>query len=192
MCRGPRPANRSQGGVSWRVAEDYRPNPLEILYGSAHKKKPRFHESRATRDQYLLPLRRCYACQRTVFPAEMTYRRTVASGIQNISGFAVFDKQSQGILMKYPMLFAAIATALVLSACERPTTIVTPPTVVTVPVPGPAGPTGATGSTGASGSAGDAGATGSTGATGDTGAQGQRGRTGGDTVIIVPPASPER
>lgn len=94
--------------------------------------------------------------------------------------------------MKYPMLFAAVTTALVLSACERPTTIVTPPAVVTVPVPGPAGPTGATGSTGASGSAGDAGVTGFTGPTGDTGAQGQRGRTGGDTVIIVPPAPPER
>lgn len=96
--------------------------------------------------------------------------------------------------MKYPMLVAAVTTALVLSACEKPTTIVTPPAVVTVPVPvpGPAGPTGATGSTGASGSAGDAGAAGSTGPTGDTGAQGQRGRTGGDTVIIVPPAPPER
>ena len=73
--------------------------------------------------------------------------------------------------------------ALTLSACDRPT-VVTPAAVVAVPVPGPAvpgpaGPTGATGSTGY---------TGATGSTGDTGATGERGKTGGDTVVIVPPA----
>lgn len=30
------------------------------------------------------------------------------------------------------------------------------------------------------------------GTNGDTGAQGQRGKTGGDTIVIVPPAQPER
>lgn len=99
--------------------------------------------------------------------------------------------------MKYSIMFSAVVAALALSGCERPT-IVTPPAVITVPVPGPAGPTGATGSTGstgATGSTGDTGApgyTGATGSTGDTGAQGQRGRTGGDTVIIVPPTPPSR
>jgi hypothetical protein len=90
--------------------------------------------------------------------------------------------------MKYSIVFAAVLTALTLSACDRPT-VVTPAAVVTVPVPGPAGPTGATGYTGATGSAGETGATGYTGATGtagDTGATGERGKTGGDTVVIVP------
>ena len=48
--------------------------------------------------------------------------------------------------MKYSMVFSAVLTALVLSACDRPT-VATPTAVVTVPV-GPAGPTGTTGSTG--------------------------------------------
>ena len=95
---------------------------------------------------------------------------------------------------------SAVLMALALSACDRPT-VVTPPAVVTVPVPGSAGPTGATGSTGSigsTGSTGDTGATGSTGntgatgSTGDPGAQGQRGKTGGDTVVIVPASPPAR
>ena len=90
--------------------------------------------------------------------------------------------------MKYSIVFSAALMALALSACDRPT-VVTPPAVVTVPVPGPAGPTGATGSTGSTGSTGNAGATGSTG---DTGVQGQRGKTGGDTVVIVPASPPAR
>ena len=91
--------------------------------------------------------------------------------------------------MKYPVILSAVLVAIALSACERPTA------VVTVPVPGPAGATGATGSTGSTGSTGATGSTGSmgaTGSTGDTGATGDRGKTGGDTVIIVPPASPSR
>lgn len=102
--------------------------------------------------------------------------------------------------MKYSIVFSALLAALALGACDRPT-VVTPATVVQVPVPGPAGPTGATGSTGytgAPGATGDSGATGApggsgaTGATGDTGATGQRGKTGGDTVIIVPPAPADK
>jgi len=99
--------------------------------------------------------------------------------------------------MKYTTVFSAALMALALSACDKPT-VVTPPAVVTVPVPGPAGPMGATGSTGytgatgAAGSPGSTGDTGATGSTGDTGVQGQRGKTGGDTVVIVPAAPPAR
>jgi hypothetical protein len=114
-------------------------------------------------------------------------------------------KQSKGILMKYPIVFSAVVMALALSACDKPT-VVTPAAVVTVPVPGPAGPTGATGATGsagdtgatgstgstgytgATGSTGSTGNTGATGSSGDTGATGERGKTGGDTVVIIPPA----
>jgi hypothetical protein len=86
----------------------------------------------------------------------------------------------KGILMKVSIAFSAVLLALALSACERPTTVVT--------APGPAGATGATGaagSTGNTGSTGGTGATGSTGAQGDTGEKGAKGRTG-DTVVIVP------
>lgn len=90
--------------------------------------------------------------------------------------------------MKYSTLFAAAIMALGLSACDRPTTVVTPPSVVTVPVPGPAGPTGATGGTGEKGTTGATGYTGNTGATGATGAEGAEGQRGkgGGTVIVVP------
>ena len=81
--------------------------------------------------------------------------------------------------MKYSIMVSAVVMALALSACDRPTTVVTPPAAV-VTVPGPAGATGATGSTGSTGS------TGATGSPGDTGATGERGKTGGDTVVIVP------
>ncbi len=92
--------------------------------------------------------------------------------------------------MKYSIVFSAVLMALALSACDRPTTVVTPPAVVTVPVPGPAGPTGATGATGYTGATGSTGDAGATGTTGDTGATGERGKTGGDTVVIVP--APQR
>lgn len=83
----------------------------------------------------------------------------------------------------YPATLMALA-ALTLSACDRPT-VVNTPAVVTVP--GPAGPSGATGASGATGSTGS---TGATGDTGSTGAQGQKGSTGGDTLVIMPPAAP--
>ena len=94
--------------------------------------------------------------------------------------------------MKYPMIVAALSSALLLSACERPsTTVVTPaaaPTPVLVAVPGPAGPQGATGEAAPKGETGATGSTGATGATGSTGAAGEPGKTGktGDTVVIVP------
>ena len=95
--------------------------------------------------------------------------------------------------MKYSIAVSAVLMALTLSACDRPS-VVAPAAVITVPVPGPAGPAGATGATGsagdtgATGSTGSTGYTGATGSTGDTGATGERGKTGGDTVVIVPPA----
>jgi len=94
--------------------------------------------------------------------------------------------------MKYSIIFAAVLAAVAVSACDKKPTVVTP-TVVNVPVPGPAGPTGATGSSGmtgqmgATGSTGYTGATGSSGGTGATGATGEPGKPGGETVIVVPP-----
>jgi hypothetical protein len=117
----------------------------------------------------------------------LQFRATV-----ELSRSTAFIKQSKGIHMKHSIMFSAVLMALSLSACDRPT-VVTTPAVVTVP--GPAGATGATGAAGApaeKGATGATGATGDTGSTGDTGAQGQRGRTGGDTVIVVPPAEPKR
>lgn len=92
--------------------------------------------------------------------------------------------------MKHSKLFSAafLAVAVLgLSACDKPAVVT--PTVITVPVPGPAGPTGATGSTGSTGATGDTGAPGYTGATGATGAKGS---TGGDTVVIIPAAPASR
>lgn len=101
--------------------------------------------------------------------------------------------------MKYSIVFSALLMTTALSACDRPT-VVTPATVVQVPVavPGPAGPAGATGAPGVAGSTGYTGAPGATGdsgapgATGDKGATGERGKTGGDTVVVVPPARSDR
>jgi hypothetical protein len=84
------------------------------------------------------------------------------------------------------LLFSLVVMALALTACEKTekTTTVTPAPVVNAPVPGPAGPAGGQGATGATGATGDSGATGSTG---NTGAAGERGKTGGDTIVVVPP-----
>ena len=79
--------------------------------------------------------------------------------------------------MKYSIIFAAVLAALAVTACNKPTVVT--PTVVTGPVPGPAGPTGATGSSGM---------TGQTGSSGPTGSTGEQGKTGGDTVVVIPPA----
>ena len=94
--------------------------------------------------------------------------------------------------MRYSIIVAALSGAILLSACERPsTTVVTPaaaPAPVLVAVPGPAGPQGATGDAapkGETGATGSTGATGATGSTGSTGAEGQTGKTG-DTIIVVP------
>lgn len=84
--------------------------------------------------------------------------------------------------MNYSIVFSAALLALTLSACEKPAVVT--PTVVTVPVPGPAGPTGATGLSGPSGG------TGATGSSGDTGATGAPGKPGGDTTVVVVPQEP--
>lgn len=84
--------------------------------------------------------------------------------------------------MRTSTIYSAVilsAAVVALSACDRPTTVVTPPAVVTVP--GPAGPAGPSGSSGSAGS---------TGATGATGSMGEKGATGGDTVVVMPPAAP--
>ena len=78
--------------------------------------------------------------------------------------------------MKSSIAFVAVVTALGLSACDKPTTVVVPPNPSVETVPGPAGPQG------------DAGKSGVTGA---TGSQGDTGKSGSDTVVVVPPA-PER
>jgi hypothetical protein len=119
--------------------------------------------------------------QRTDAQADMPYFRLVIPRGCSAFGQAVLFKQSKGIKMKYSTAFAAALMALALTACEKPTTVVTPAVIA---VPGPAGPAGATG---------DTGATGSTGSTGSTGATGEAGK-GGSTVIIVPPepAAPAR
>ena len=87
--------------------------------------------------------------------------------------------------MKTSTIYSAVilsAAVVALSACDRPATVVTPPAVVTVPGPaGPAGPSGRSGTTGT---------TGTTGATGATGSMGEKGATGGDTVVVMPPAVP--
>ena len=82
--------------------------------------------------------------------------------------------------MKSSLLLAAVSviTAVGLSACDKPTTVVIPPTPVAVP--GPAGPQGATGTQG------------DTGTQGATGSQGDTGKTGGDTIVIVPPAPEQK
>ena len=83
-------------------------------------------------------------------------------------------------------MFSAVLMALALSACDWRPAVVTPATVIAVPVPGPTGATGATGATGSTGDTGAKGYTGATGSTGDTGATGDRGKTGGGTVVIIP------
>jgi hypothetical protein len=116
----------------------------------------------------------------------------------NACSFPFRNQTHKGNPMNYSMIVAVLSAALVLSACERPsTTVVAPaaaPAPVLVAVPGPAGPQGATGEsapkgeTGATGNTGNTGSTGATGATGSTGAAGETGKTGktGDTVVIVP------
>ena len=75
--------------------------------------------------------------------------------------------------MKYSIIFLTLFSGLILTACDRPVvdhstdTVVVP---VPTPVPGPAG------------------APGPAGKPGDEGMKGDPGKTGGDTVIIVPPA----
>ena len=84
--------------------------------------------------------------------------------------------------MKNSIIFLTLFSGLILTACDRPAadktkeTVIVPvptaPVVVPMPVPGPAG------------------APGPAGQSGDKGVKGDPGKTGGDTVIIVPPTEP--
>ena len=84
--------------------------------------------------------------------------------------------------MKNSIIFLTLFSGLILTACDRPAadkstqTVVVPvptttPAPVVVPVPGPAG---------------------APGPAGQSGDKGDPGKTGGDTVIIVPPAEPTK
>lgn len=101
--------------------------------------------------------------------------------VRNSSVFLIQSPASpthtKGVNMKYSALFVALAV-LGLSACEK--TVVTPPPApaadspapVVVPVvPGPPGPAGAPGA---------------------PGEPGPQGNTGGDTIVVVPPAPAEQ
>ena len=88
--------------------------------------------------------------------------------------------------MKYSIIFLTLFSGLILTACDRPVVDNTSDTVI-VPVPTPVpGPAGATGESGAKGEQG------ATGQPGGEGVKGDTGKTGGDTVIIVPPAEPTK
>jgi hypothetical protein len=87
---------------------------------------------------------------------------------------------SKGFLMKRLILTATLFFVLAITACEEKTN------VVTVPVPGPAGATGKTGSDGAQGNQGK------TGTQGAEGTKGETGTSGDTTVIVTPPATPEK
>lgn len=94
--------------------------------------------------------------------------------------------------MNYSVAVAVMLSVLVLGACNRPSLVSepVPPTVVMVPVPGPAGPqgdAGRVGMTGPSGMSGPTGMTGTPGMMGVEGEKGEQGKTGGDTTVVVVP-----
>lgn len=149
---------------------------------------PRTEENRAVCDNERKPM-----------PIQSTFKKWLRMA-ENLFRRSAPSSNREEIFMKYSIIFSAALMTLALSACDR-SPVVTPATVITVPVPGPAGPTGASGETGATGVTGDTGATGYTGATGSTGDTGAAGSTGnkGDTgksgssatVIVTPPAPAE-
>jgi hypothetical protein len=116
------------------------------------------------------------------------YRRNKELTARN-NAFSIFSTHRRNI-MRYLILVLAALSMLAFTACERPTTVEAPDTVVVTP-PGPAGPSGAQGVQGAQGAQGvtekgETGATGATGAEGAKGDQGRKGNTGGDTIVVVP------
>jgi hypothetical protein len=116
------------------------------------------------------------------------YRRNKELTARN-NALSIFSTHRRNI-MRYLILVLAALSMLAFTACERPTTVEAPDTVVVTP-PGPAGPSGAQGVQGAQGvtEKGETGATGATGAEGAQGAQGNKGNkgnTGGDTIVVVP------
>jgi hypothetical protein len=112
--------------------------------------------------------------QRVLFTAK---RQNIESTARNnaLSFYSIHRR----IIMRYLFVFVAALSVLAFSACDRPTTVVTPPapdTVVVTP-PGPPGPAGPAGAQGAQGVT-EKGATGATGATGAEGAKGEQGNKG--------------
>jgi hypothetical protein len=115
--------------------------------------------------------------RRVLFTAK---RRNIESTARNTA--LSFCSTYRRIIMRYLFVVVAALSVLALSACDRPTTVVTPPapdTVVVTP-PGPAGPAGAQGVQGSQGAQGvtEKGATGATGAQGAEGAKGEQGNKG--------------
>ncbi|MEK6244006.1 MAG: hypothetical protein AABM33_05840 [Pseudomonadota bacterium] len=164
MNRGPRPPIDFREEKDWQAGQDYCPSFPGILCASVQNRG-------------------------RIGRTFKTQLRVAA----NLFECAVFVKQSKGMVMKYSMMFSAVAMALALSACERPVVVQAPAGATGAPgatgatgSTGSTGSTGYTGSTGATGSTGSAGSTGATGSTGSTGATGDRGKTGGGTVVIVP------
>lgn len=123
--------------------------------------------------------------QRVLFTAK---GRKIESTARN-TAFSI-NSTHRRIIMRYLIVFVAALSLLAFSACERPTTVEAPDTIVVTP-PGPAGPAGPAGAQGAQGvtEKGETGATGMTGAEGakgEQGNQGNKGNTGGDTIVVVP------
>jgi hypothetical protein len=93
---------------------------------------------------------------------------------------------SKDIAMKHLIIIASLLATLSLTACDNK------PTVVNVPVPGPAGATGKTGNDGAQGNQGNQGNQGKTGTQGSVGDKGDTGTSGDTTIIVAPPVEPAK
>ncbi|MBC7787974.1 MAG: collagen-like protein [Methylophilaceae bacterium] len=91
--------------------------------------------------------------------------------------------------MNRSILFSAFISAVMLTACDKPTVVNVP--ADTVVVPGPAGAPGKNGEQGTQGDSGIKGDTGNAGIPGDVGTPGVKGDAGStNTIIVTPPADP--
>lgn len=91
--------------------------------------------------------------------------------------------------MNRSILFLALLSAVILTACDKPPVVNVPADIVVVP--GPAGAPGKNGEQGTHGNSGIKGDTGNAGTPGDVGAPGIKGDTGStNTIIVTPPADP--
>ena len=122
-------------------------------------------ESRRNKNDYF---------QRVLFTAK---GRKIESTARN-TALSIYSTYRR-IIMRYLVVFVAALSLLAFSACERPTTVEAPDTIVVTP-PGPAGPAGAYRTQGAQGAQGvtEKGETGATGMTGAEGAKGEQGNQG--------------
>jgi hypothetical protein len=109
------------------------------------------------------------------------------------TAFSIFFNNRRYIMRYLILVLAALSILAFTTACDRPTSVEAPDTIVVTP-PGPAGPAGPAGPEGAQGlqgakgvtEKGETGATGMTGSEGAKGAKGAQGDTGGDTIVVVP------